>query len=100
MSKEVKYQNPNFDKDNYWKLKGKKKPKEQPKVITPGAALMIEGDKVVSKNRAQIRKDRKGRDYTFYRRKGYLDNLGMIRIKRVKNGKPKYKLVPVTIDKP
>lgn len=96
----MSYQNPNFDKDNYWKLKGKKKPKVEAKVVTPGAALMIEGDKVVSKNRAQIRKDRKGREYSFYRRKGYIDSIGAIKIKRVKNGMPKYKLIPVTIDQP
>lgn len=96
----MSYQNPNFDREEYWKNKGKKKVKEQPRVVSLGAPLMIEGDKVVSKNRAQIRRERKGRDYTFYRRKGYLDNLGAIKIKRVKNGKPKYKLIPVTIDKP
>lgn len=100
MSKTVKYQNPNFDKDRYWRLKGKKQKKEEPKVVTPGAPLSIIDGDVVSENRAATRARKKGRKYSFYHRKGYQDELGAIKIKRSKNGVVKYKLIPVTIDKP
>ena len=96
----IKYQDPNFNKDKYWKSKGKKKQKEEQKVITPGAPMSFVDGKLVSENRAALRARKKGKKYSFFHRKGYQDELGAIKIKRVKNGKVSFKLVPVTINKP
>ena len=69
-------------------------------VPEPTAPLSIVDDKIVVENRELRRRKAKGRDYTFFRRKGFMPALGAIKIKRVRNGKIKHKLIEVTIDKP
>jgi hypothetical protein len=82
-----------FDKKAYWENKpnniGSKRPKP---IVTPSSdvEVILKGGKFVTLNR----ETRRSKPTTnIYKRKGFIEHLDAIRIKRLKHGKVSYKYV-------
>lgn len=90
------YQNPNFDRKEYWQNRGTKKVKDTGKVVTQSPISIVDGNLVVE-NRAFRRRKSKGVKYSFFHKKGFYLERGAIKIVRKKNGVSKIKWFPINI---